>query len=231
MTAKAAPPSDEPRWHASIGILIALALYVTLPQKVTIGPFWLFPLLVLGLLIPLSLASPYRRNETDVQRAASVALIAVVNLFNIFSVALLVVQLIHPSPHHHVQSGRDLLLAGIQIWATNILVFGLWYWELDSGGPEARANARDASKFVNPDFQFPQMMGGAQAPAMCVQSGWKPLFADYVFLAFNTATALSPADTMPLTRLAKMLMMTESAISFATIAVIISRSINILGTS
>ena len=221
--------NDEPRWHASVAVLIALALYMTLPPKVTFGPLWLLPLLVLGLLIPLSIVAPYRKNETALQRAASIALIAVVNLFNIFSVVLLVVQLIHPSAHHKAETGGELLLAGIQIWATNIIVFALWYWELDAGGPEARAHARNAAEFEQPDFQFPQMLGGGQGQAMCVETGWKPLFVDYVFLAFNTATALSPADTMPFSRLAKMLMMTESIISFATIAVIVSRSINILG--
>ncbi|MDP9016716.1 MAG: hypothetical protein M3N19_00150, partial [Candidatus Eremiobacteraeota bacterium] len=101
-------------------------------------------------------------------------------------------------------------------------------WELDSNGPESRSRGASAADFEDPDFQYPQMLGGEGGP-MCAQTGWKPLFLDYVFLAFNTATALSPADTFPLSRLAKMLMMTESVISFATIAVIVSRSINILG--
>ncbi|MDQ6930159.1 MAG: hypothetical protein M3126_05790 [Candidatus Eremiobacteraeota bacterium] len=218
----------EPRWHAAIGVLLAVALYVTLPPKFTFGPFWLFPLLVLALLVPLLVTSPYRGNETRWHRMASIALIAIVNFFNILSVVLLVTSLIHPSVHHK-ETGGQLLLAGLQIWATNIVVFSLWYWELDSDGPEARAHKNNAAQFENPDFQFPQMLGGAQGGALCVDTGWKPLFVDYVFLAFNTATALSPADTMPLTRMAKMLMMTQSSISFATIAVIVSRSINILG--
>lgn len=222
-------PNDEPRWHASIAVLLALALYVTLPSKVTVGPLWLFPLLVLAFLIPLSIIAPFRHNETKWQRAASITLIAIVNLFNIVSVLLLVSQLIHPSTHHRAETGSELLLAGIQIWATNILVFGLWFWELDAGGPETRANSQNAAEFEEPDFQFPQMVGGGVGPAMCVQTGWKPFFIDYVFLAFNTATALSPADTMPLSRLAKMLMMTESLISLSTIAVVVSRSVNLLG--
>ncbi|GAC1389160.1 MAG: hypothetical protein NVSMB31_04730 [Vulcanimicrobiaceae bacterium] len=219
---------SEPRWHASIAVVLALALYVTLPPKVTYGPLWLFPLIVLGLLIPLSLFAPDRKEETTLQRVASISVIAFVNLFNLVSVFLLVYFLIHPSQHHRAETGGQLLLAGIQIWLTNILVFALWYWELDSDGPEARARGSSAADFENPDFQFPQMLGGQDGP-ICVKSGWKPLFIDYAFLAFNTATALSPADTMPLSRLAKMLMMTESVISFATIAVIVSRSINILG--
>ncbi|GAC1654367.1 MAG: hypothetical protein NVS9B12_04890 [Vulcanimicrobiaceae bacterium] len=227
MTLQLRVPNNEPRWHASVAVVLALALYMTLPSKVTFGPSYVLPLLVLGLLIPLSILAPYRHNETKWQRVASIALIAIVNLYNVLSVLLLVLQLTNPTEPH--KSGGELLQAGVQIWATNILVFGLWYWELDSGGPEQRSHAGNAAEFQAPDFQFPQMVGGGQGPAMCVETGWKPLFVDYIFLAFNTATALSPADTMPLTRMAKMLMMTESVISFATIAVIVSRSINILG--
>ncbi|MDP9017621.1 MAG: hypothetical protein M3N19_04810, partial [Candidatus Eremiobacteraeota bacterium] len=157
MTTKAV--NTEPRWHASIAVVLALALYVTLPPKVTFGPLWLFPLLVLGLLIPLSLFAPDRKEETTVQRVASIAVIAFVNLFNLVSVFFLVYFLIHPSAHHK-ESGGQLLLAGIQIWLTNILVFSLWYWELDSDGPEARSRGSSAADFKDPDFQFPQMLGG-----------------------------------------------------------------------
>ena len=212
--------NTEPRWHASIGIVVALALYVTLPPKYTFGPFWLFPLLVLGLLIPLSLAAPFGKRDSIVARSAALTLIAILNLFNAISVVLLVAQLLHPSTHHRAETGAELLIAGTQIWAMNILVFALWYWELDSGGPAERTKNKDASTFDNPDFQFPQMSPSAQGQPMCALTGWKPLFIDYVYLAFNTATALSPADTFPLSRMGKMLMMTESLISLATIAVI-----------
>ena len=222
--------NSEPRWHASIAILIALVLYVTLPPKFTFGPFWLFPLLVLGLLTPLAVTAPFRKQDTLLARGAALALIAILTLFNIVAVALLVAQLIHPSVNHRPETGPELLISGVQIWVMNILIFALWYWELDSNGPLEREKIKDASEFPDPDFQFPQMMNSGLGAAMCVQTGWKPLFIDYVYLAFNTATALSPADTFPLSRLAKLLMMTESAISLATIAVIVSRSINILGS-
>ena len=205
-----------------------MALYLTLPPKVTFGPFWLFPLLVLGLLVPLSVLAPMRGKETRHQRFASIALIAIINLFNLYSVLMLIAHLVHPG-HHVARTGSELLLGGIEIWITNILVFSLWFWELDAGGPSVRAKGDSAVEFANPDFQFPQMVGGGQGPAMCVETGWKPLFVDYLFLAFNTSTALSPADTFPLSRLAKMLMMTQSVISFATIAMIVSRAVNILG--
>ena len=219
---------DEPRWHASLAVLGTLALYVTLPIKFTIGPLWLFPLLVLGLLIPLSIFAPNRVEETQRARIGSIALIAILTLYNVVSVYLLVYSLIHPSSAHPARTGAELLVAGVHIWLSNILIFGLWYWEFDAGGPELRAKSSNAAAFQTPDFQFPQMTNAGEGAGMAVATGWMPLFMDYLFLSFNTATALSPADTMPFTRLAKMLMMTESLISFATIAVIVSRSINIL---
>jgi len=221
-------PHGEPRWHASLAVLATLMLYVTLPQKLTIGPLWLFPLLVLGLLVPLSIFSPNRVAETNRARIGSIALIAILTAYNIVSVYLLVHSLIHPDSAHP-KTGGELLVAGVHIWVSNILIFGMWYWEFDAGGPEERAKSPNAAAFPNPDFQFPQMMNAGEGLGMAVETGWMPLFADYLFLAFNTGTALSPADTMPFTRLAKMLMITESVISFATIAVIVSRSINILG--
>jgi len=105
----------------------------------------------------------------------------------------------------------------VAIWAMNVLVFGVWYWETDGGGPATRH--RNGHRAV--DFQFPQQMGGDPGR-------WKPGFVDYVFLAFCSATALSPADTMPLTRQAKLLMMAEALISMTVLVVLVGRSVNIL---
>ncbi|MBV9149521.1 MAG: hypothetical protein JO024_06635 [Candidatus Eremiobacteraeota bacterium] len=216
--------NDEPRWHASLAVIAALILYVTLPPKVTFGPLWLFPLLVLALLVPLSVFAPMRRHETAGQRFWSIILIAIVNLFNVASLALLVNWLVNKPPHMAAASGQHLLVGGIQIWLTNILVFAMWYWELDAGGPEQRAHADSACAFPGPDFFFPQMTTELRT----IEPTWKPLFGDYLFLAFSTATALSAADTLPLTRLAKMLMLAQAFVSLVTIAIIISRAINIL---
>lgn len=220
--------NDEPRWHASIAVILALALYVSLPPKVTFGPFWLFPVLVLAILIPLSIISPMRRHESPAQRAASMILIGIVNAFNIMSLVLLIAAVL--SPHHNPKfsTGEKLLLAGIQIWFTNILVFALWYWELDAGGPEKRAHAASADDFVNSGFFFPQMSMPDAEPAF-LDKAWKPLFLDYLYVAFTNASAFSPADTFPLTRTAKMLMMAESLTSFVTIGIIVSRAVGILG--
>jgi uncharacterized membrane protein len=228
VTASGGPDAeDEPRWHASLAVVAALALYVTLPSRLTVGPVWIFPVLVLGLLLPLSILAPRRHGETAAQRAASIVLVALVNLFNVVSATALIVHLLYPPKGLAPLSGAQLLIAGGQIWATNVLVFALWFWELDGGGPGRRAHARLTSELRNADFLFPQMtLAGNKA--RCVDPVWKPLFLDYLYVSFTNALAFSPTDTMPLTRMAKTLMLVESAISFVTMAVVIARSINIL---
>ncbi|MDQ6933243.1 MAG: hypothetical protein M3160_08730 [Candidatus Eremiobacteraeota bacterium] len=215
--------SDEPRWHASVAVILSLILYITLPPRLTFGPLWLVPLLTLSLLIPLSIVAPARRGEKRLERAASIALIAIVNLANILSLALLIHSL---ASHGRNATGQELLLSAFQIWLTNVLVFGLWYWETDGGGPDARAGSV-LGKGRRIDFLFPQLAASEVARSES-SPPWRPKFFDYVFLSFCTATAFSPADTYPLTQTGKLLMMTEALVSFVTIAVIAARAINII---
>ena len=224
-------PSDEPRWHAAVAVVIVLGLYITLPKQFTFGPVYLAPLLVLGILLPLLIFAPSRHRESSVQRVASVALIAVTNFFNIASVALLIYETMFAPGRvaalSVANSGQHLLMAGAQIWLANILVYAMWYWEIDGGGPDPRAHAASAMEFLRADFLFPQMMVDDERIA-CIEKRWKPLFLDYVFLAFTNALAFSPADTFPITRPAKMLMMAEAVTSFVTIAVVLARAVGIV---
>jgi hypothetical protein len=220
-------PRHEPRWHASLAVIAAMALYITLPPRLTIGPVWAAPLLILVLLVPLSIFVPHRHRETRRTRFLSILLIAIVNFFNLASVLLLVTGLFHPD-RASTHSAGVLLRTGGQIWATNILVFALWFWELDGDGPDARAHANTATEITNADFLFPQMQmtiagGGNQT---CIDPLWKPQFLDYLYLGFTNATAFSPTDVMPLSRWAKTLMTIEAVISLITIAIIIARAIN-----
>jgi hypothetical protein len=112
-----------------------------------------------------------------------------------------------------------LLITGGAIWLTNVIIFALWYWELDRGGPVARALA--VKQY--PDFQFPQMVSPDMAPP-----DWEPMFADYLYLGFTNAAAFSPTDVMPLSRWAKMAMTLQSAISIVTVALVVARAVNIL---
>jgi len=220
-------PRDEPRWHATLAVVIGVILYMQLPPKLTFGPVWVAPLLIALILIPLSIIAPNRHQETRGQRLASIILIAILNFFNIVSVVLLVHDLvIGPIPKHPFNA-LDLLRAGAQIFTTNVLVYALWYWELDGGGPERRAHALSANEFRQADFLFPQMSMD-RARIASAETHWKPFFLDYLYLAFTCALAFSPTDVMPLSRTAKMLMLVESVISFVTIALILARSINIL---
>ncbi|HLY30848.1 MAG TPA: hypothetical protein VKQ36_07450, partial [Ktedonobacterales bacterium] len=149
---------------------------------------------------------PYR-----VARAQAIALLVVVTVAQVGSIALLVINL------PHLPKGGELLRAAGLIWGLNVLVFSVWYWETDGGGPARRRRMGHRAA----DFQFPQQANGDPGR-------WKPGFIDYLFLAFCTATALSPADTVPLTRLAKGLMIIESLISMLSLVLLIGRSINII---
>lgn len=229
MRDEAAVSRREPRWHASLAVLVAMLLYITLPPRLTIGPVWIAPALVLVVLIPLSILAPRRHVETLRYRVASITLIAIVNFFNLASVLLLVASFFKPEKAALHQPGF-LLHTGAQIWFTNILVFALWYWELDGDGPDARAQAAAATDVQNADFLFPQMgmaMGSASA-ATCIDRFWKPRFFDYLYLAFTNATAFSPTDVMPLSRWAKALMMAEALVSLITIAIVLARAISLI---
>lgn len=220
--------ADEPRWHASLAVLTALALYITLPPRLTIGPVWAAPLLVLAVLVPLSVLAPHRHAETRRMRGWSIGLIAIVNFFNIASVALLISGFFHPARVVELNSAAVLLRHGAQIWITNVIVFALWFWELDGDGPEARAHARAANELAHADFLYPQMQlyAAGQSPPHGVV--WKPQFLDYLYLAFTNATAFSPADAFPLTRRAKCLMLVEALISLTTIAIVLARSVSLI---
>lgn len=189
---------------------------MTLPGKLTIGPGWVIPALEGALVIPLTLKAPYRHpEEARLIRLASLLLIALVNLANVASLALLV----HLVLSGGVVSGRQLIFSGIQIWLTLIIVFALWYWELDRGGPSIRGHAEER----DPDFLFPQM-----ATPELRQPDWMPAFVDYLYLSFTNATAFSPTDTMPLTPWSKVLMLAESLASITTVVMVAGRAVNIL---
>jgi len=207
-----------------------MLLYVTLPPRLTIGPTWVAPALVLAMLIPLSIFAPHRHIETRRSRFASITLIAIVNFFNLASVLLLVASFFRPERGALHQPGF-LLRTGSQIWFTNILVFALWYWELDSDGPDARAHVAAATDFQNADFLFPQMqmtIAGGGVKSNCIDPLWKPQFFDYFYLAFTTATAFSPCDVLPLSRWAKALMTAQALISLITIAIVLARAISLI---
>lgn len=224
-----AAPRSEPRWHASIAVVAAVALYITLPPRLIIGPSWVAALLILLVLLPLSILAPRRHRDTRGLRFGSIILIALVNFFNLASVLLLIAGFFHPEKAR-INSAAEILRTGAQIWVTNILVFALWYWELDGDGPDTRAHANAATEFENADFLFPQMQMTIASgnSSRCIDPLWKPQFVDYLYLSFTNSTAFSPADTMPLSRWAKALMAVEALISLVTVAIVLARSVSLI---
>jgi uncharacterized membrane protein len=212
------PPAgvSEPFWPAQATILAAIVLQLSLPDRLTVGPAWLMPALEGMLLVGMFFATP-RELEFEHPRRRRVALgmIAFVTAANIYSLTALSKYLLH----HNVSHGDELLRSGVVIWLTNFLIFGLWYWELDRGGPGKRAAGHDSP----PDFLFPQMSDDTIEPR-----DWRPRFIDYLYTSLTNATAFSPTDTMPLTPMAKSVMGIQSLVSLVTIGLIVSRAVNIL---
>lgn len=213
------PAKSEPRWPASLAVLVAAALNFALPAKYSMGPSWLMPVLVVLILAPLTIAAPRRvEREGRWQQILAIALIAVVNVANVVSLGLLIAQMVVNAKN---VTGGELIVSGAVIWVTNILVFALWYWELDRGGPDARLTPTRGA----PDFLFPQMV----TPVACETPDWRPSFVDYFYLAFTFSTAFSPTDTFPLRPWVKMLTVVQAVVSLLTIAIVASRAVNILG--
>ena len=211
---------SEPRWPATVALGIAISLYVILPSKLIFGPRFIIPLLEAALLIPLNIAVPFRNHtETTIFRALAVGLILLINVSNLTSVALLVTQLLV----NNSLSGKVLVTAAAAIWLTNIFVFSLWFWEVDRGGPAKRAMALVDGVQLQPDFLFPQM-----SIEQLQKMNWRPAFFDYLYLSLTNATAFSPTDTMPLTKVAKALMAFESLVSMVTVLIVAARAVNIL---
>ncbi|MGO9752705.1 MAG: hypothetical protein ACLP8S_08930 [Solirubrobacteraceae bacterium] len=210
------PAQREPLWPALASVLLAIGLQLALPDRLIAGPRWLLPLLEVALLIGLSFASPRELEvEHRLRRRLALSLTALVSVANITSLALLSHDLLHKG----TTNGRELIGSGALIWLTNVLIFGLWYWQTDRGGPGKRAAGCDQ----RPDFLFPQM-----SDDRIQQPDWRPEFIDYLYLSLTNALALSPTDTMPLSRTAKSIMGLQSLVSLVTIGLIVARAVNIL---
>lgn len=206
-----------PRWTAIIGVLVIGILYFALSARLTFGPSWLLLALEVPFLLPLIFSRVTRRTLPHrTIRFLALALLAIITAGLAASIALLVIEL--TQAHSGIQANTLLHDAGL-LWFSNILVFGLWYWEIDGGGPRKRHEAGHQAA----DFMFPQQADGNK-------TGWAPQFADYLFVAFTGATALSPADTYPLTQQAKLLMMIEAILSLTIIVLLAARAVNILGS-
>ncbi len=199
--------------------LVAVAgIRFALPDELSIGPDWLIMAIVVALLIPTVTA--LRTGNHKLNHILGHLVTSIVTLDVAWSLSRLIASL--PS---HKESPQTLLLSAACLWISNILIFASWYWRLDAGGPHAR-EMRGAH--TDGAFLFPQMTLDEEARKSMGEEFWSPGFVDYLFLAFNTSTAFSPTDVPVLSRWAKLLMMIQSLISLATVALLAARAVNIL---
>ncbi len=224
----AAPPPVAPDgaaaqgenwWPVALAIAAAAVLHVALPAKYRVDPAWVVPAVLLALLAALIIGDPGRidRQKTWL-RIVTGAVIAFITVANLFAAVHLVHDIL-TNNKLYASNATGLLATGGVIWATNVIAFGLWYWDLDRGGAAARAHHPQA----NPAFIFPEMLHTQYVPA-----AWVPTFADYLSLGFWTATAFSPTDISAIRPWAKLLMITEAAASLVIGGLVIARAINIL---
>ncbi|HEV7797434.1 MAG TPA: hypothetical protein VGO73_04725 [Pyrinomonadaceae bacterium] len=213
------PKQVEPRWPVLVALLGSAALYSALPSSLLVGgPRWLLPAIILTLLAPTEIT--HYRGQHRLNQILGYILNGIVTLAMIGSLALLIDAL----PEHRVPP-RELLRSAAALWFTNILIFASWYWRLDAGGPHERARTPGHTDGA---FLFPQMTMDPEAKIAAGEHEWEPNFIDYLFLAFNTSTALSPTDVPVLSRWAKVLMMIQALISLLVIVLLAARAVNIL---
>ena len=204
-------------WHVQLTVCIALLLQIVLPDRFIAGPRYLLPFLEALLVIFLFFTTRKKIfTGSIIRKVNSIFLIFIIGIANIYALIRLGNLLLAGGK---IDDGRSLILTALNIFFTNIIVFGMLYWEIDAGGPVRRTvhNLRER------DFSFPQMQNPELAP-----KDWVPTFIDYLYVSLTNAMAFSPTDTMPLTRQAKLLMGIQSFVSLTTVALVASRAVNIL---
>jgi uncharacterized membrane protein len=207
----------DPNWPAQVAVGITIALNLVLTDNVRIGPSWLVPAIGAVLLITVVAVAPTRLTEHSTgRRRFALTVLGLVSAANVASLGLLV----HYLTTGGSAGGERLLVSGVVLWATNVLLYAVWYWEFDRGGPVERFQGTERLG----DFQFPQSENPQLAAA-----NWRPTFGDYLYTSLTNATAFSPTDTMPLTHKAKLMMGSQSVTALLTLGLIVARAVNILG--
>ena len=212
------PGDPENRWPVVVAILVAVGIQHSIPAQYTVVPRWPLVIMELLLLVVLLLINPLRLSrQTTIGRWTSLVLTAAITVDNTASAVILAKRILSGEISN---DAAVLLGGGAGIFVTNVIAFGIWYWELDRGGPFVRR----AGGPPYPDFLFPQMSDPDKA-----RPDWHPKFVDYLYVSFTNVVAFSPTDTMPLARWAKGMMTIQSLVSMTTIALVIARAVNVLG--
>ncbi|WP_410575144.1 hypothetical protein [Amycolatopsis sp. cmx-4-61] len=218
----------EARLPAVVATLVAIALYLALPEQLLLAPRFVVPALEVLLLVPLVAINPRRvTRQTRLSRVLSLSLVAVIGVTNLGALVLLIHDLVGGA----ADSGRALLLGALQVWLTNVIAFGLAYWELDRGGPVKRTQAGRAD-LPPADFRFSQDETADNvvevAEGSSIKSDWVPTLLDYLYVSVTNSTAFSPTDTMPLSSRAKVLMAVQSVAALLTSLLVIARAVSVL---
>ena len=207
----------ETRWPAASSILAVMVLQLLLPEKLTVGPWWMVPGVEALVLAVLLVANPSKLDEeSTILRIVALGLTGILISANSITLGLLIHHLLHEGD---TTNGRTLIYSGGAVWFTAVAAFGILYWELDRGGPVKRRTIDHAP----PDFLFAQMGSPAVSP-----TPWSPHFFDYLYLSLTNSTAFSPTDALPLTLRAKFIMAVQSIASLGTIVIVGARAVNIL---
>lgn len=210
----------EPRWHAFLAIVAVGGLYFALPDNIIFfEPRWIFPALVAALTVPILVTHAKKFHRLD--RFLGFVINGILTVAMIASVARLIEIL---TAQKEISPEFLLRSAGL-LWITNVIVFALWYWRLDAGGPHKREKIVGHHRGA---FLFPQMTMDDEAKREAGQTDWSPNFVDYLFISFNTSTAFSPTDVPVLSRWAKVLTMMQSLIALTVIALLVARAVNTL---
>lgn len=208
----------EPRWQALLAVLAVGAIYLALPHDLVLGPVWLLPTIIVALLIPTVVS--HRMGKRSLNRLLGIVINGIITLALIGSVLLLVRAL--PS---HKESALELLRSGGVLWLTNVIVFALWYWRLDGGGPAVR---HERKEFGSTSFLFPQMQIPHDEREQFACGHWRPRFIDYLFVAFTQSSTFGPTDAPLLARWTKVLAMIQIFISLSIVILLISRAVGVL---
>ena len=199
-------------------MVAAIALQVVWPDTFSVGHY-ILPVVEVALLLALSVTTPKEQTfKAPARRLNVLALIVVASAANAYALGMIIRQLL---TDHVVTDGRALIFAAINIFVTNILIFALWYWEMDGGGP----GERQAIKRYEQDFLFAQHKNEDYR-----HPDWKPTFIDYLYTSATNAMNFAPADATPITRRAKLLMLLQSTISLVTVALVLARAVGILNS-
>jgi hypothetical protein len=216
------PGNPESRWPVLVALISAIVMQGAIPKRYTVVPRWPLLAMEVALVVVLLIINPVRLNRaTRLGKGASLLLLAAITIDNTASAVLLDYHIVTGT----VSNDAALLLgSGAAVFITNVIVFGIWYWEIDLGGPFARAGIDERDpKRVYPDFLFPQMDKRHLAP-----KDWEPRFLDYLYVSLTNVMAFSPTDTMPLTRRAKAMMSLQALVAVSTLALVIARAVNVL---